>query len=422
MFSVTGFRRVLISMCAIAGFFSCCISLANACLPDAYAGLQYHCVPQSQIDRLFSVVFEDAKPRQIAVLAGVSRYPNLPSSLQLLPASNDIAMLSDVLVRRLMFDEVIILKNENFNLDNLHYVFENYLPDLLKANPGSSVLFAFSGHGSDLDDYGFLYFSNTKTIDASSYSDLDRAINLTSLKTMMAPTIRNAQHFLALINACNGGYFLSVGTQFGANSLQEKGAHAITAGGARDAVHAYPNVGTGQGSVFFEMVVAALNGQEVTVGGRKFDNPAKDSGILTTTSLADFLSSTIALIENYKLTPRMGPLSSQGRGNQGEFFFVTNFALAKLELSRRFPKSAERVFGESHEAKRLPGLYARLHLPKGTELRTEMFETVKAEEHSDTQTASVPHDFSSDVRGACLELEINGGEQLTWRHLRITCK
>jgi len=62
------------------------------------------------------------------------------------------------------------------------------------------------------------------------------------------------------------GYFLDVGTQFGASSLEEKGAHGITAGGAKDAVHAYPNIGTGNGSVFFEMVAAALNSQQVTVG------------------------------------------------------------------------------------------------------------------------------------------------------------
>jgi len=124
--------------------------------------------------------------------------------LAIASAASDIEMLRTALIDKLLFDEIITLQEENFNYDNLRYIFENYLPDVLQANPRSRVVFCVSGHGSDFDDHGFLYLAKTKSITANRYSDLTDAINLTSLKTLMAPTMRNAQHFLALINACNG--------------------------------------------------------------------------------------------------------------------------------------------------------------------------------------------------------------------------
>jgi hypothetical protein len=148
-------------------------SPASACLSDAYKNLRTYCIENTQFDRLLSMVFaDDAKPRQIAVLAGVSRYPALPNSLQLPPVENDIDMLRAALVDKLGFDEVITLKNQDFSFANLRYIFENYLPDVLQANPRSRVVFAYSGHGSDFDNQGFLYFANTKTIGASSYAEL----------------------------------------------------------------------------------------------------------------------------------------------------------------------------------------------------------------------------------------------------------
>jgi hypothetical protein len=424
--SRTGPSTILILFLSIVFIFVAAISSAHSastCLPKPYQGLETSCLQETRFDRLLSVAFGDgAKPRQIAVIAAVSKYPALPQGLQLPAAATDIGMLQRVLIDKLGFDEVITLQNEDFSFQNLRYIFENYLPDLLQANPKSRVLFAYSGHGSDFDDQGFLYFSNTATINAGSYAELTDALNLTTLKVMMAPTMRNAQQFLALINSCNGGYFLNVGASFGASALDEKGAHGITAGGAKDAVHAYSNVGTGKGSVFFEMVVAALSGQEVTVGGRKFENPAKDDGILTATRLEDFLATTIGIIENYKLSPRMGALTGTGPGNQGEFFFVTNYDLARAALSSRFPKSAERVFGNSPPDAGPVGLYAKLNIPSGVLLRAEMFSSIEPPDRSTSDRGQFPSSFPDDVRSACLELPLKENERLTWRHLRSDCK
>jgi hypothetical protein len=397
-------------------------SSANACLPDSYKRIRTHCVEGTSFDRLLSIVFTDtAKPRQIAILAGVSKYPNLSRTLQLPAAANDIEMLRVTLIDKLQFDEIITLQNEDFNFANLQYVFENYLPDVLRAYPKSRVLFAFSGRGSDFDDYGYLYFQDTRNILAEKYADLTSAINLSSLKIMMGPTIKNAQHFLALINACKGGYFLDVGVQFGANSLEERGAHGITAGSARDAVHAYSNVGSGKGSVFFELVVAALSQRQVIVGGRTFEAPSKDDGILTTTRLADFLATTISIIEDYKISPRMGALMARGPGNQGEFFFITNYDLAKTTLGNRFSKNAERVFGTSSTKHREGGLYATADIPAGKILRTEMFSSAERtdDRSSDNQ---FPSSFPDHVRGSCLELPVKKGDRLTWQHLRSDCR
>lgn len=392
---------------------------AKACLPETYKQLNTHCIETSRFDALLNVVFgNEAHPRQIAVVAGVSKYPALPERLQLPPAANDIEMLDELFIHRLGFDEVITLQDKDFSLANLYFVFSNYLPDLLQASPGSRVVFAFSGHGSDFDNQGFLYFGSTKTITASSYAELIDALNLTTLKVIMAPTMHSAQQFLALINACNGGYFLDVGAQFGGGSLEEKGAHGITAGGAKDAVHSYPNVGTGKGSVFFEMVSAALRGQDVTVGGRKIANPSKDDGIITSTRLADFLATTISIIENYSLSPRMGALTGRSPGNQGEFFFIVDYSLAKEALSRRFQKNAERVFG-SPATERAPGLYAQTDIPQGTLLRRDMFILT---ERRNAEGDSYPSSFSEHVSGACLEHPLIKGERLTWQHLRGGCK
>jgi hypothetical protein len=421
---MNGFRRVCISIFLCIGV----ATPAIACLPDSHKHLTRHCVAEPQYKQILNVIFgELANPRQIAVIAGVSEYPNLVDRLQLPPASYDVETLSDILIKRLRFDEVIVIKNNDFSLSNIKYVFENYLPDLLRSNQKSRVLFAFSGHGADFEDIGYLFFPETKTISAGAFSDLVAALDLNQLKTILAPTIRYAQHFLALINACNGGHFLDVGAMdFGGGPLDERGAHGITAGGAKDVVRSRSNVGSGNGSVFFEMLFYALNEKEVVVAGQKFESPSKGDGILTTTGLADYLSKTVQIIEGNTLSPRMGPLTRRKAGNQGEFFFVTDHERAKTSLGRRFPQEAQRVFGAAQRTDnapvapsgRLPGLYAKDPIPAGTLLRGEMFEMI---EGAGSREAALPINFDEHVRGSCSRALLNIGDKLTWDHLLGHC-
>jgi hypothetical protein len=403
------------------------VTPASACLPSPYERLTRHCVPEASYTQLLSVFFgELSKPRQIAVIAGAAQYPNLAPRHQLPPADHDVEALSTVLIQQLKFDEVLVLKNNDFNRENLRYLFEIYLPDALQRNPKSRVVFSFSGHGSDFQDTGYIFFPSTKTIDVRSYDDLVDAIDMSVMKSMMVPTIRHAQHFLALINACNGGYFLDPVFSFGeAGPLEEKGAHGITAGGSKDVVHAFSNVGEGKGSVFFEIVIAALKGTDVTLNGERYGNPSRD-GMLSATTLADYLIRTIRVIENYSLSPHLGSLMPPRSGSRGEFFFVTDYDQAKTALSRKFPREYGRAFGASQPISsagmsdpRDPGLYARRTLSVGAVLNADMFNVIAASQ--ERSNAAGPISFAEDVQGSCLEYQIDAEEKLTWNHLRLGC-
>jgi hypothetical protein len=405
------------------------LTSANACLPEAYERLTRHCIPEASYAQLLRVPFGQlSKPRQIAVVAGVASYPNLVRRHQLPPADYDVEALSTALIDQLKFDEVLVLKNNDFNRDNLRYLFEIYLPDALQRNSKSRVLFSFSGHGSDFQDTGYIFFPSTKTIDVRSYEDLVDAIDMAVMKSMMVPTIRHAQHFLALINACHGGYFLDPVFSFGGVSpLEEKGAHAITAGGSKDVVHAFSNVGQGKGSVFFEIVIAALKGIDVTLNGERFQNPSKD-GLLGATTLADYLIKTIRIIENYSLSPHLGALVPPRSGSRGEFFFITNYNEAKTAMSRKFPKEFERAFGTSElnisagtSNSQGSGLYAQQALSIGVRLNADMFNVIVDTVDQGLQNPTNPLSFAEHVQGSCLEQELSAGEKLTWNHLRLRC-
>lgn len=321
---------------------------ASSCVLEK-AGIKGFCQNSSVASRLLGLVWPDSRPYQIAVVAGIAHYPNLPADQQLPPVDYDVDGLTRLLLKKFGFDEVVVLKDRAFSLDNLKYVFAQYIPTQLVAHPKSQVLFAYSGHGADYLNTGYLFFSDTHTIDPRSYNDLDNAIDLDELKVLLKPTVFQATHFLALLNSCKGGYFLQRGSySFGATVLDARGAHGITAGGAKDNVHALKTVGSGNGSVFFEMLFSALGGSGANLNGAPFPDPAADDGILTTIKLNDFLYSTIEKIENYKFGPQMGRLFDQNDG-EGYFFFITNEGKASQALHTRYLKNWDRVFGSASQ-------------------------------------------------------------------------
>jgi hypothetical protein len=322
-------------------------SIAIACVSSGHVQLSYHCSVTTVTQGILNVVFGTlARPRQIAVVSGIGKYKRLTDSEQLPPADYDVDNIAGILTDKLHFDEVIELKDGNFSRDNLEYVFERYLPNELVNNPKSRVLFAFSGHGADFENTGYIFYSDTTTISPIRYDDLDEAISMDKLKAILLPTIERSQQFLALINSCYGGYFLTESAfVYSGTTLDEPGAHAITAGGSKDKVMALPNVGSGKGSVFFEMVAAALNGSDVMIGTQKFENPARDSGILTTTKLASFLNDAVSKIEEYHQTTHVGSIVPVKSGREGEFFFITNPDRARDTVAARFPTNAQAIFG-----------------------------------------------------------------------------
>jgi hypothetical protein len=330
------------------------IEPALSCVPETMK-IKSYCRNQSTLSRLLSVVWPDTTPYQIAVVAGVARYPNLRKDEQLPPAEYDVETLSTKLRDKMGFNEVIILKDKDFTRDNLRYLFSEYIPSQLQDRKNSQALFAYSGHGADYENAGYLFFSGTVTIDPHSYNDLSNAIDLDELKILMKPTINRATHFLVLLNSCKGGYFIEHASfaSYGPSALDARGAHGITAGGRKNNVHALENVGSGKGSVFFEMVFAALDGSGVNLNGVSFADPAATDGILNSIQLATFLSSTVEKVEDYKFGPQIGRLNPRA-GDEGYFFFITDEKKASQALRSIFPKNWAKAFGAPPSAAREP--------------------------------------------------------------------
>jgi lysozyme len=86
--------------------------------------------------------------KSFTLLAGVTRYPNMPLLQQeLKPAAEDLRQLEAYLRDQEFFDEIVVLKDGDVTLDNLLYFLQHYFPDRLRRSPKSRFLFAYSGHG-----------------------------------------------------------------------------------------------------------------------------------------------------------------------------------------------------------------------------------------------------------------------------------
>ena len=86
--------------------------------------------------------------RSYAIIAGVTQYPNFPKGDQTLaPAAVEIEKLKLYLKDQEYFDEIIVIRDADFELETLNYFLQSYLPGRLAGSPHSRFLFAFSGHG-----------------------------------------------------------------------------------------------------------------------------------------------------------------------------------------------------------------------------------------------------------------------------------
>jgi hypothetical protein len=103
---------------------------AFSCPPERLK-ISSYCQTQPVLSRLLSVVWPDSAPYQIAVVAGIARYPNLPKALQLPPVDYDVDTLTALLRDKLGFDEVIVLKDMDFSRDDRRYIFSEYIPGQL---------------------------------------------------------------------------------------------------------------------------------------------------------------------------------------------------------------------------------------------------------------------------------------------------
>lgn len=218
-----------------------------------------------------------------------------------------------------------MLKDGDVTEDNLKYFLENYFPDRLRNSPKSRFLFAYSGHGMaegpKEDPSGFLLKSAARNL-----NDKVNAINMSVLRVYIDEVMDAGYQTLALINACYSGRFLSR-RAFGANSGVQQaggiyfpkngGAHAITAGGSNQLTWHDPKLGNG--SVFFEKLLAGLGGQADTFPIHP--DGSRGDGVITVDEIATYLQEEVALATHQEQIPI--PVDLALNRSLGGFFFLS---------------------------------------------------------------------------------------------------
>jgi TPR repeat protein len=306
-------------------------------VPQQYRRLFYYYADQRSLyEKALNSISLTSQPvgRSYAIIVGVTKYPNLsPIDRDLKPAAVDIEKLKSYLKDQEFFDEIIVLKDGDVNLDNLNYFLENYFPDRLSHSPHSRFLFAFSGHGyaegTAETARGFLLTSS-----AASKTDPVNRIDLGLLRTLLDSDIDAAEKVLVLINACQSGAFLGR-KSFGANPLGpgDHGAHAIMASRANQ--QSLQLAAVGPGSVFFEKIFAGLAGAA--------DNSPRD-GVVTYHELDSYLHSEIPYVTNGSQIPMEGDISRNG--SIGEFFFLNRGRQVQLGNVKPWTPGGATAFGE----------------------------------------------------------------------------
>jgi hypothetical protein len=264
--------------------------------------------------------------RSFALVAGVSKYPHLPAGQRDLDAAGeDVTKLIEYLREYESFDEIVALRNEEVTEENLAYFIERYFPKQLRMSPRSRFLFAFSGHGITVKanerSKGYIL-----TSDATSFEDTENAVPMRTLRAMFNEIVDSGFHVLVLINACYSGEFLPQPYGRGRFVSTLPGAHAIVAGGTREKTWHYPEVGSG--SIFFEKILAGLNGRTEVFG-----RPAQDDGIVTVDELYAYLRREIPALTDGQQNPREGDLMPNG--SDGGFFFFNRRRLTEAGIVPR---------------------------------------------------------------------------------------
>jgi TPR repeat protein len=282
-------------------------------VPQQYRRLFYYNNDQRDLlEKALNKVGQTKFPvgRSFALIAGVTQYPNFPPlERDLKPAQVDIEKLKSYLKDQEYFDQIVVLKDGDMNLDTLNYFLESYFPEQLKKSPHSRFLFAYSGHGyaESLDESarGFVL-----TSPATTKTDPINRIDLSTIRGFLTPDVDAAEKLLVLVNACQSGAFLGR-KAYGANPLGpgDRGAYAIMA--SRTSQQSLSLSSVGPGSVFFEKVFAGLSG---------IADKSPNDGVVTYHELDTYLHSEIPYATNGAQMPMEGDISKDG--SIGEFFFL----------------------------------------------------------------------------------------------------
>ncbi len=301
---------------------------------------------QEKALNLISLTSQDVG-RSFALIAGVSKYPNMPKLDWELPAAAaDVEMLRDYLQNQELFDEIVVLKDGDVNSDNLEYFLQNYFPDRLRKFPKSRFLFAYSGHGMvegpRENPTGYL-LKNT----ARSLSDKLNSINMSVLRVYIDQVIDAGYQTLVLINACHSGAFLSR-RPFGGTSNASAGgiylpkyggAHAIMAGGTNQLSWHDPKLG--RGSVFFEKLLAGLGGQADTFP--IYPDGHRGDGVVTVDEIATYLREEVSFATNQDQIPIPSDLALNR--SLGGFFFLNRQKMVSSGIVPEWTPKRATAFG-----------------------------------------------------------------------------
>jgi hypothetical protein len=215
--------------------------------------------------------------KAFALVAGVSDYPNMSGPHgDLAPARLDVEKMVAYLEREPeSFNEIVVLLDEEVTAENLRYFLTQYFPQRLSETEGSRFLFAYSGHGMTAENgRGYLLTSEARNLQDRFNAGISMAELRVQFQEIVDLSNKTKRHqVLALINACYGVEFHRMSAAFGEEDEPlptgttrptREGAHAITAGGAGELTWHDAEFGDGdepKGSIFFEAVLAALDGR-----------------------------------------------------------------------------------------------------------------------------------------------------------------
>jgi uncharacterized protein len=279
-------------------------------LPAKYMRLIRHYDQEGRYQKALATIHQDGivKGRSFALIAGITFYPNMPkSSRYLRPAEVDLSKLESYLSEQELFDEIVVLKDEDFTYDNLSYFLGNYFPKQLSSFPNSRFLFAYTGHGYS-ETQGKHLKGYLVTSSASSTKDPVNRIDLSVLKTMLSSVVAEAEHTLVLINSCQSGAFI-VRTSGGSGAINGHSAKVIMASRSNQSSFQLDDVGPG--SVFFEKMFSGLAGPA---------DKSPNDGIITYDELLTYLNDQIPNATGDNQIPKDGELDPDG--SDGKFYFL----------------------------------------------------------------------------------------------------
>ncbi|BAO87895.1 GH25 family lysozyme [Caballeronia cordobensis] len=282
-----------------------------------------------------------SKSRAIALLIGISSYPNLPEKFKsLAPAHTDVVKLTNFLITEQKFDEVIVLENADATLEAINFFLGDYVPQQgVESNRNGRFLLAYSGHGTNISATQGASFLLSA---AKSPDDVSQMYPMEDLRARLQTISRNYFHSLALINACFGGNTLGSG-KFGGNpsTVELRGSYALTAGPDDKPVASFG--GIRDGSIFFDSIINGITtGQADTDYARLIAGDGRlvqQGGLTRLGALATFLDTEIELINRRKIQtsdgilklgkPWIGPVEPDTVRALGGFFFLSPIKLGR---------------------------------------------------------------------------------------------